>query len=166
MTDTAAKHPRAGSRKTRRRLFWAGLISTLLAGATIALLGFTPLGDGPAACNICHEIQPQCQAFATGPHNPLKIKQDITCLDCHSAPGAGGRIAAKLDGAKFLIGHLQGKTPSEVLSPSAEQTVENSCVRCHGDYDATAKHPPRPRGSKACLSCHSYTGHPLRQDAE
>lgn len=115
----------------------------------------------PQFCNSCHIMEPYYTSWLKSPH------KDVTCIECHFAPGLGGKIRGKMLGLVQLTKYI---TRSAGTRPSAE--IPNaSCLRsgCHETrllqgrvnfHGITFDHTPhltetRRGKSLRCTSCHS-----------
>jgi hypothetical protein len=75
----------------------------------------------------CHVVmKPEFVAYQAGPH------ARVPCVSCHTGPGAGGFVEAKLAGSRRVFATLANShprpipTPVETLRPARE-----TCERCH-----------------------------------
>ncbi len=115
----------------------------------------------PAFCNSCHIMEPYYESWQQSSH------KDVSCIECHFAPGLGGKVRGKMLGLVQLAKYV---TQSESSRPAAE-IPDASCLRsgCHetrtlaGDVDFHGipfDHKPHleklRRGKKLrCTSCHA-----------
>ena len=90
----------------------------------VTLVHWTETAD---FCGRCHQMGPELAAYETGPH------RDVTCGECHVAPGVEGWIKAKLNGTKQLIQVLTGLYPKPVPPPDHENLpdTKDTCLSCH-----------------------------------
>lgn len=121
-------------------------------------------GSRPSFCSSCHFMEPYVESWRTSTHG----KAGVTCMKCHSTPGPGGLVRAKISGIIQLVKEITGNIGT---MPHAE-IDDASCLRegCHetrllegkvlfkGKY--TFDHTPhlnkRRLGKQLrCTSCHS-----------
>lgn len=149
-----------------RKLRWFLLHAALLL-ATFLLLLVSMIGAAgwytsrPEFCNSCHIMEPYYRSWQHSNH------KDVSCIECHFAPGFGGKIRGKLLGLVQLTKYV---TRSEGPRPSAE-VPDASCLRsgCHETrllsgrveyqgvhFDHTPHLGQLRRGKQLrCTSCHS-----------
>ena len=74
-------------------------------------------------CRSCHIMEPYYASWAASKH------KDISCIECHFAPGLGGKVRGKMLGLVQLAKYV---TASAGPRPSAE-VPDASCLRagCH-----------------------------------
>ena len=74
-------------------------------------------------CNTCHIMEPYYKSWQESSH------KDVPCIECHFAPGAGGKLRGKMLGLVQLAKYV---TRSEGPRPAAE-VPDASCLRsgCH-----------------------------------
>ena len=117
----------------------------------------------PQFCNSCHIMEPYYTSWLKSPH------KDVTCIECHFAPGLGGKIRGKMLGLVQLTKYI---TQHPGPAPSAE-VPDASCLRsgCHETrllmgrgrvnfhgiaFDHTPHLTETRRGKQLrCTSCHS-----------
>lgn len=111
-----------------RRLRWLLLRATALAGTfLLVLLALTASAAWYTSrsefCNSCHIMEPYYKSWQESSHS------HVPCIDCHFAPGFGGKLRGKLLGLVQLAKYL---TKSEGPRPAAE-IPDSSCLRsgCH-----------------------------------
>jgi hypothetical protein len=85
--------------------------------------------DTPQFCGAaCHAMRPEFVGHQDSNH------ASVACAECHVAPGAGGWIAAKMNGTRQLWQTITGSYPRPV--PSALESgrlvpSRETCERCH-----------------------------------
>ncbi len=115
----------------------------------------------PRFCASCHIMEPYYVSWQDSKH------KDVSCIECHFAPGFGGKVRGKLLGLVQLAKYV---TASEGPRPAAE-IPDESCLRsgCHErrllsgrvefqgvPFDHTPHLGELRRGKKLrCTSCHS-----------
>lgn len=75
----------------------------------------------------CHAVmEPEFVAHQAGPHGRVR------CVACHVGPGAGGFLAAKLNGTRQLVLAVTGAHARPIPTPLEKfPGVVNSCENCH-----------------------------------
>lgn len=136
-----------------------------LASLLIFIVGFITLVEvtsQPVFCgNACHIMKPYYESWQTSAH------KDISCVECHMAPGIRGTIRAKMQGIAQVAKYFTGTAGTR---PGAE-VDDASCLRegCHETrllqgkvdfngikFDHTPHLTQMRRGKKLrCTSCHS-----------
>lgn len=115
----------------------------------------------PEFCNSCHIMEPYYKSWQESSH------KEVSCIECHFAPGAGGKLRGKMLGLVQLAKYV---TKSAGPRPSAE-VPDASCLRsgCHEKrllsgrveyhgvhFDHTPHLSELRRGKQLrCTSCHS-----------
>jgi hypothetical protein len=77
----------------------------------------------------CHVMKPEFVAHAAEPPH-----QAVACASCHIAPGAGGWLAAKMNGTHQLLTVLLNNYPRPIESAMENNTLVSSaetCEHCH-----------------------------------
>ena len=154
-----------------RKAVWATLRvvlvrSAILFGGFLVILLLLTAGAAwytsrPQFCRSCHNMEPYYQSWQESSH------KDVSCIECHFAPGLGGKVRGKLLGLVQLAKYV---TASEGPRPAAE-IPDASCLRsgCHEtrllsgkvDYhgipfDHTSHlEGARRWGTLRCTSCHN-----------
>ena len=114
----------------RTRRGWSALLLVTGALAIVAIAGavqviaWTETAD---FCGRCHTMGPELAAHAAGPH------ADVSCGECHVAPGLDGWVTAKINGTRQLIEIVLGTFPEPIPPPEHEALPPTSetCVKCH-----------------------------------
>jgi len=165
------------SRRARARLVFKAVRALALrilavVGGLIFLLLLTAGAAGwytsrPEFCSSCHIMKPYYKSWQESTH------KDVPCIECHFAPGFGGKLRGKMLGLVQLAKYV---TSSEGPRPAAE-IPDESCLRSgchetrllssgkvlfHGTPFSHADHlaDPRTQGLRRgrqlrCTSCHS-----------
>lgn len=141
--------------------FWAG-ISFLATTILMALI--LEYSYRPRTCILCHEMKPAHETWEKSFHGSLTgSKED--CLACHTAPGFGGKIRAKLGGLVFFWNHILENYDADI---KAEKPVY--CVRsgCHTEpwkmdrgSSIRVNHALHISKGYACVICHDRIAHGL-----
>lgn len=155
----------------RRKKAWRVARWLLLRGAAllgtfivflVILVGFAGwYTSRPVFCNSCHIMEPYYKSWQESSH------KDVSCIECHFAPGLGGKVRGKMLGLVQLAKYV---TQSAGPRPSAE-IPDSSCLRsgCHDTrllagrvdfhgvpFDHTPHLGQMRRGKQLrCTSCHS-----------
>jgi nitrate/TMAO reductase-like tetraheme cytochrome c subunit len=149
-----------------QRLRWLLLCAAAGLGAFLVLL---LVMVGSAAwytsrsefCKSCHIMEPYYKSWAESSH------KDVPCIECHFAPGFGGKIRGKLLGlvqlAKYVTSSAGPRPAAEVPDASClrsgchETRLLSGKVQFHGvAFDHTPHLGPARRGKQLrCTSCHS-----------
>lgn len=81
----------------------------------------------PFCGELCHTVmEPEFVAHADGLHGR------VHCVQCHVGPGAGGFVAAKLNGTRQLWLAATGTYPRPIPTPvETMPAVQNTCEQCH-----------------------------------
>jgi nitrate/TMAO reductase-like tetraheme cytochrome c subunit len=145
---------------------WLTLRIAAVAGSLLILAILLVGGAGwytsrPEFCRSCHVMEPYYHSWEQSSHS------HVSCIECHFAPGFGGKLRGKMLGLVQLAKYV---TASEGPRPAAE-IPDASCLRsgCHEtrllsgkvDFHGIAfDHTPHlgdlRRGKKLrCTSCHS-----------
>lgn len=141
----------------RRRLIVAGLVFVALIGAYAAGTLYT---RRPAFCNVCHEMSPYYDAWASGPHT------QVACVQCHVDPGPIADVMHKPYELREVWLHFT-TDPTFPLAGGIELPNER-CLGCHaGPIDPEIEgfdHDVHSEG-RACKTCHGSTGHAVTASA-
>ena len=159
--------------RAARKLKWLIPIMAVLAFFVIASGGFlfaAHTEENDAFCASCH-TQPEStfyqrtQATAVDLASSHHAKNTpVKCIDCHSAPGLGGRVDAVSLGARDAIKWVAGSAVQP--APLTVPISDTNCLVCHADTPKTRSfdshfHFFLTRWQKAdpsaatCVSCHS-----------
>ena len=118
--------------------------------------GFSYLSTDPRACVNCHIMNDQYDAWLKSGH-----RHAATCVECHLT--ASG-VAKWLDKANHGFAHsvaftLQNfKEPIEITARD-RGTVQENCLRCHGDFVQAVHTTAGPGRELDCMHCHAGVGH-------
>ena len=112
---------------------WRGFgVSLLAVGGlcAVAAIGGSTLqkwSETEGFCSRCHTIAPEVAAHKLGVH------RDVTCGECHIAPGVVGFVKAKLAGTNELFEFMTDTYPKPIPppDPDALPPPEDSCMKCH-----------------------------------
>lgn len=138
--------------------FVTGLVVLLLL-----ILATTEYTSRPKFCSSCHYMEAYVEGWKNSTH------KDVTCTDCHFAPGLKSKIKGKFTALSMVVNYMTGIYKKS--KPWAEITDE-SCLRsgCHSERLLKGQvlfkegiifnHQPHltklRRGKKLrCTSCHS-----------
>lgn len=119
-----SKHRKA-SRKTRRPIGRRGIIALSVLGAlvvlgTSAMVTGTQMEEHNSFCAACHtqdesKFYQQSLAPAIDLASFHEAKGVALCIDCHSGPGALGRVGGLVAGTSDLISYLSGHYPQPAV---------------------------------------------------
>ncbi len=143
----------------RFRRIVLGVILLVLVAVVSFLFYFSAR---PEFCNSCHIMEKYVESWRVSSHN------EVSCLDCHFAPGWGNFLRSKLAATSDVITVLTGKARGKPYS----EIEDASCLRdgCHEtrllegkvvfkgkyNFDHTPHLAELRRGKKLrCTSCHS-----------
>jgi nitrate/TMAO reductase-like tetraheme cytochrome c subunit len=104
-------------------VFVAGLGSALTIGSVVAV----QWTESAAFCGQCHTMEPELKAYAMSPH------RDVACIECHTEPGLGGWIKAKVNGTRQLVQIVTGTFSKPIPVPDHATLPPTSvtCLKCH-----------------------------------
>jgi nitrate/TMAO reductase-like tetraheme cytochrome c subunit len=133
MTDTNNEMREATTAKPRRLKRWIiflglGLGCLLLLGGS-GLVVAEHKTSQPGFCASCHIMQPYYDSWTEDVHGR---KLDVSCVECHYAPGERTTFKAKFKGLSQVTSYFSGRYGA--TRPRAH--VSNaSCMtaKCHGD---------------------------------
>jgi len=133
-----------------RIALWLGVI-VVVAGLLLAAVVYT---EQPSFCRVCHEMTPYYEAWTAGPHN------EVSCIQCHVAPGLMNRAAHKFVALKEVWDHFTGNPHFPMMSA----VVPNDrCLGCHAEIPTEDSEPFSHKlhveQPTACMHCHADTGH-------
>lgn len=136
----------------------------LLLGTSIGVGGYTfyyaegasYLSNDPAACNNCHIMNDQYDAWQKGSHHAV-----ATCNDCHAPHDnlAHKYFVKGVNGFnhsfKFTTGHYEDNLE---ITDFNRAVTEQSCRHCH---ESVTHQIESPAGFDeiSCIRCHSEVGH-------
>ncbi len=145
----------------RRVLPWLPLAAAASLGLVAGLGAFTAqyaeatayLSDDPAACNNCHIMNEQYDAWNRSSHREVAV-----CNDCHMPHDFFGKWTTK---ARAGLGHSIAFTTGRFHEPIRIHAVdlaivEQACRDCHGSIASSIGDPDEPI---ACTRCHGDVGH-------
>ncbi len=152
----------------RRLLSKLGLMLALMTGAILGLGTFTfNYGEGlsyfshdPKACNNCHVMNDQYNAWQHASHHAA-----ATCVDCHLPISLIPKYMAKAENGYW---HSKGFTFMDfhdpiMIKPRNAAILQENCLRCHGDLVHDLVVGARNTGdSVQCVHCHNGVGHGAR----
>ncbi|MGA1790365.1 MAG: NapC/NirT family cytochrome c [bacterium] len=174
-TESEVKEPQADKRDKKDRFstcikrywqqdpirfaIWFGI---LFLSSVVLMSLILEYSYRPQSCILCHEMQPAHESWGKSFHASLTgSKED--CLACHTAPGFGGKIKAKLGGFVFLWSHILENYDDDI---KAEKPVY--CVRsgCHTEpwkmdrgSSIRVNHALHLSKGYACVICHDRIAH-------
>lgn len=132
-----------------------GVYASFYAEAT------TYLTNDPNACANCHVMREPLADWQKAGHHAV-----ATCNDCHVPQDLVGKYLTKIEhGWRHSKGFtLQDFHEPIEIQPSSLSVVQENCVRCHGELNASQVEHASARGeSPNCIHCHARVGHgPVR----
>jgi len=140
------------------RLSNGQLLLILVGGVVILGASFQVIEARPEFCKSCHEMEFYYDTWTSSTH-----VDDADCLRCHTEPGVGGFIDAKIRGVTELIAHITGGY--EVPIQPGVRVKNPQCLKCHPDayniVDTTveARHDLHMEADILCVDCHSRVVH-------
>jgi hypothetical protein len=139
----------------------AALLGTFLLMLVVLIIGAGWYTSRSSFCKSCHIMEPYYASWEASKHS------DVACIECHFAPGFGGKLRGKMLG---LVQLAKYATSSEGPRPAAE-VPDSSCLRggCHEtrllagrvvyqgiNFDHAPHLGEARRGMNLrCTSCHS-----------
>ncbi len=144
-----------------------GLIAASIAAVGVAagLGGFvfqyaggtSYLSPDPRACANCHIMQPQYDSWQKASHHTT-----ARCAECHLPHAFVPKYLAKAENGwnHSVAFTLQNFDEPIVIKGRNIRSLEDNCLRCHGDLT----HPQRsvarrPDDVIPCVHCHASVGH-------
>ena len=99
------------------------------------------------------------ESLASAHYGAEAVNRDRACYTCHTRPGFGGYVEAKLTGLHDLRVHFLGEVPDELVLRHEYDTA--ICLKCHTaseSFGSEAMHEPFMdgilSGDVSCLECH------------
>jgi nitrate/TMAO reductase-like tetraheme cytochrome c subunit len=126
-------------------------------------------------CLACHEMAPFGESLESGDQDLLAashyqngwINRQRACYDCHTEPGIGGFVDAKLTGIHDLRVHFLGTIPEKI--ELRRPYPSSICISCHGERDISERDGHSPGllrevmiGNMTCVGCHGPAHGELR----
>ncbi|HYG59528.1 MAG TPA: cytochrome c3 family protein [Symbiobacteriaceae bacterium] len=141
----------------KRFLRFAGPATPLVLAAIALLVIFgggsaMNYANTPEFCSSCHSMAPLYDSWEVSPH----AEAEVTCIECHSDPGALGELAAHVKGIRMLYKTIAQIKPTLVMS---HEIPNSSCEKCHAMEDEKAKgvkvsHQMHLSEGVSCQDCH------------
>lgn len=142
------------------------IVLAVLIGLTLGVGGYTFIyargysyfASDPAACNNCHAMRTQYDAWMKSSHHSV-----ATCNDCHTPSNLVGKYAVKASNGFFHSFYFTtGRYPDNIAITNFDRGVtEAACRRCH--QNLTAAIDGNVGQGKAegvrCTRCHYTVGH-------
>jgi nitrate/TMAO reductase-like tetraheme cytochrome c subunit len=109
-------------------LMIASGIGLVAVFSTVSLIHWTETAD---FCGRCHTMEPELKAYHAGPH------RDVSCGECHVAPGIDGWVKSKIAGTRQLVEVVLGTFPEPIPPPehAGLPDAADTCQKCH-DVDS------------------------------
>jgi len=128
-----------------------GIYTSFYAEAT------TYLTNDPNACANCHVMREPLADWQRSGHHAV-----ASCNDCHVPQDFFGKYKTKIEhGWRHSKGFtLQDFHEPITIKSSSLAVVQDNCVRCHGELNASLVEHAAARGeSPNCVFCHARVGH-------
>jgi nitrate/TMAO reductase-like tetraheme cytochrome c subunit len=98
--------------------------------AVVAAVGgsaFQKFSETEGFCSQCHTMTPEVAA------HKLSVHRDVTCGECHVAPGIPGVLKSKLRGSIQLAEVVADAYPKPIPEPEPNllPPPEGTCMKCH-----------------------------------
>lgn len=147
-----------------RRILLAGIIFAAVVGIGGGLGGYTfiyargisYMTNDPRACDNCHIMNEQYDAWTKSSHHGVAV-----CNDCHTPHSLIPKYITKgLNGYHHSLAFTTGRFPETIqITERNRKITEEACRRCHGDIVQAidARHPNAE--GLSCLRCHASVGH-------
>lgn len=146
----------------------AGLVGVLF-GLMLFTFGYANglayFGEDPAACQQCHSMNKQYNAWTKGSHHT------VACQECHSPQRNEQPVKWLISEADNGFWHslkfTTGDYPTNIkIREVNREEVQDNCLRCHGALVSQIQQPTLHANTTAhsnasidCLRCHSEVGH-------
>jgi nitrate/TMAO reductase-like tetraheme cytochrome c subunit len=139
----AMRHAPRSGRGLLLLIFIVGGFGSAVAVGGVMTVKYT---ESASFCGKCHTMDPELKAHAASAH------KELTCAECHVAPGVTGWVKAKVKGTRQLIDLATHRYPTPVPPPdhATLPSVKDTCLKCHSLDNITADGGPmklvmRPR---------------------
>jgi len=119
--------------------------------------GYSYLLNDPAACDNCHAMRVQFEAWLKSSHHSV-----ATCNDCHTPSNLVGKYAVKASNGFFHSFYFTtGRYPDTIEITDFDLGVtEAACRRCHQNLTAAIDGGMiHGREGILCTRCHYTVGH-------
>ena len=97
------------------------------AVAAIGGLTFQNFSETEGFCSQCHTMTPEVAA------HKLSVHRDVTCGECHVAPGIAGVVKSKIRGSIQLYQLITDTYSKPIPEPEPDllPPPEETCMKCH-----------------------------------
>jgi len=122
--------------------------------------GLSYFSTDPRACANCHIMNDQYASWQKGPHHA-----SARCVDCHLPHAVIPKYLAKARNGYY---HSKGFTLQDfhepiMIKPHNAATLQESCLRCHGDFvHMIIQGSKTSADAVRCVHCHRGAGHGAR----
>ena len=120
--------------------------------------GLSYLSTDPAACANCHIMNDHYDSWQKSGHHHV-----AGCIDCHLPHDLIPKYIAKAENGFW---HSKGFTFQDFhepirIKPKNSDILQQSCIRCHGEFVTHLVEGSRTVGQDAmqCVHCHRSAGH-------
>jgi cytochrome c nitrite reductase small subunit len=145
----------------KRTLALAASLGVLsgVGGATFNYAeGLSYFSTDPKNCANCHIMWPQYDSWQKSTHHHV-----AGCVDCHLPHDTIPKLIAKAENG---YNHSKGFTLQDfhepiLINPKNARLLQESCLRCHGDFVhdiVPGSSSTDPKGVQ-CVHCHQGVGH-------
>lgn len=149
---------------TQAMLSGAAFLMSILIGVAAFTFGYANgwayFGKDPKACQQCHSMNKQYNAWEKGSH-----KNVATCQDCHSPQDNIVKWAYEEadNGFWHSLKFTTGWYPENIkIREMNRETTQANCLRCHKDFvdNIEGTRLTRPHDQQVnCIQCHKEVGH-------
>ena len=118
--------------------------------------GLSYFSTDPRACANCHIMNDQYASWSKGPHHG-----NATCVECHLPHDFLPKYVAKAENGYH---HSKGFTLEDfhepiMIKPRNAAILQQSCLRCHGDFVHEVVAGSKTGSDIRCVHCHRRVGH-------
>lgn len=150
------------SRISRPLLILTGIVCILVGLGLFTFVqakGYSYFSDDPAACNNCHVMRDQYDAWQHSSHSRF-----AACNDCHTPHDSviGKYLNKGINGFNHSIA-FTFETYGEVLHirDFNADVVQGNCLGCHETM--VSEIAPDHADAPTCITCHAGIGHRTRK---
>jgi cytochrome c nitrite reductase small subunit len=148
----------------KRSAMVAGVVFGVMAGLAAGIGGYTfiyakgisYMTNDPRACDNCHIMNEQYNAWQASSHHTVAV-----CNDCHTPHALIPKYITKgLNGYHHSLAFTTGRfhEPIQITKRNAKIT-EAACRRCHGDIVQQIDRGRHGAAGLSCIRCHRSVGH-------
>ncbi|UCH63487.1 MAG: cytochrome c nitrite reductase small subunit [Fidelibacterota bacterium] len=136
-----------------------GIFAGLSAFTFFYAKGISYLSDDPQACQNCHIMREQFDAWNRSSHKAV-----ATCNGCHTPKNAIGKYAVKgINGWNHSAAFTVGGFPEPIQIREFNRKIAlSNCKRCHQEIISRMVENKNGETSD-CFACHGNVGHQERE---